>query len=75
MADLTGKGYSTLVLALRFASGAVGSLVGSYDSSYAYPGTHLLEVNGTAGRVLVEDTVQRYSFRTRGSETGGDMAG
>lgn len=70
MTDKTGKGYSTLVLALRFASGAVGSLVGSYDSSYAYPGTHLLEVNGTAGRATIEDTVRRYTFQARGEETG-----
>lgn len=70
MTNITGKGYSTLALALRFASGAVGSLVGSYDSSYAYPGTHLLEVNGTEGRVVVEDTVRRYSFQARGSEVG-----
>jgi predicted dehydrogenase len=70
MTDSTQKGYSTLALALRFAGGAVGSLVGSYDSSYAYPGTHLLEINGTAGRVLVEDTVRRYSFHPRGSEIG-----
>jgi len=70
MTDKTGKGYSTLVLALRFANGAVGSLVGSYDSSYAYPGTHLLEVNGTAGRAMIEDTVRRYTFQPRGEETG-----
>jgi predicted dehydrogenase len=70
MTDSTGKGYSTLALALRFASGAVGSLVGSYDSSYAYPGTHLLEINGPEGRVLVEDTVRRYSFQARGNEIG-----
>ena len=38
MTDRTGRGYSTLVAALHFANGAVGSLVGSYDSSYAYPG-------------------------------------
>ena len=58
--DLTGQGNSTLAIALRFTSGAVGSLVGSYDSSYAYPNTHYLEVNGTKGRVLVEDTVRRF---------------
>jgi len=69
MTDKTGKGYSTLVLALRFAGGAVGSLMGSYDSSYAYPGTHLLEVNGTAGRATVEDTVRRYTFQARGEGT------
>ena len=32
MTDLTGGGYRTLVLALRFVNGAVGSLVGTYDS-------------------------------------------
>lgn len=70
MTDKTGKGYSTLALALHFANGAVGSLVGTYDSSYAYPGTHLLEINGTAGRVVVEDSVRRYTFQPRGAETG-----
>lgn len=69
MTDLTGGGYRTLVLALGFANGAVGSLVGSYDSSYAYRDTHLLEVNGTAGRVLIEDTVRRYTYQASGSET------
>ena len=68
MTDKTGRGYSTLVAALHFANGAVGSLVGSYDASYAYPGTHTLELNGTAGRVLVHDTVRRYSFTPAGSE-------
>ena len=69
MTDKTGGGYRTLVLALRFASGAVGNLLGTYDSSYAYPGTHLLEINGTKGRVLIEDTVRRYSFQEAGRET------
>ena len=54
--------------ALHFASGAVGSLVGSYDSSYTYPATHQLELNGTSGRILIQDTVQRYSFTQAGSE-------
>ncbi|HJW62903.1 MAG TPA: Gfo/Idh/MocA family oxidoreductase [Actinomycetes bacterium] len=68
MTDRTGRGWSTLVAALHFANGAVGSLVGSYDASYAYPGTHQLELNGTGGRVLVEDTVRRYTFTRAGSE-------
>jgi predicted dehydrogenase len=70
MTDKTGGGYRTLVLALHFANGAVGSLVGSYDTSYAYPDTHLVEVNGNQGRVLIEDTVRRYSFQQAGNETG-----
>ena len=62
MADPARRGtFTTVALALEFAGGAVGTLLGTYDSSYAYPLTHLLEVNGTAGRVLVEDTVKRYT--------------
>ncbi len=68
MTDKTGKGWSTLVLALRFHNGAVGGLVGSYDSSYAYTGTHLMELNGTHGRVWIEDTVRQYSFQAAGNE-------
>jgi myo-inositol 2-dehydrogenase / D-chiro-inositol 1-dehydrogenase len=68
MTDLTGKGYSTLAMSLRFASGAIGSLVGSYDSSYAYTDAHRLEINGTQGRVLVADTVKRYEFQAARSE-------
>src|SRR4051794_40076494 len=66
--DRTGAGFSTLAVALHFASGAVGTLLGSYDSSYTYPGAHLLEVNGTRGRVLVEDTVRRFTFNRTGDE-------
>jgi myo-inositol 2-dehydrogenase / D-chiro-inositol 1-dehydrogenase len=69
MTDPGGRGWSTMAVALHFGGGAVGSLVGSYDSSYAYPGTHLLEVNGLAGRLLIEDTVRRYTFTRAGSET------
>ena len=70
MTDITGIGFSTMALSLKFASGAVGSLVGSYDSSYAYPDTHRVEVNGTEGRISIEDTVKRYTFHRAGEETG-----
>ena len=70
MTDKTHPGtYRTLVLALHFTNGAVGSLVGSYDSSYAYPDTQRIEINGTKGRLLIEDTVRRYTFNAAGSET------
>lgn len=70
MSDLTTPGsYQDMAISLRFASGAVGSLVGSYSSSYAYAETHRVEVNGTKGRVLIEDTVRRFSFQASGSET------
>lgn len=69
MTDKTGQGYRTLVLALHFANGAIGSLLGSYDSSYAYADTHRLEINGSQGRILVDDTVRRYAFQAVGNET------
>jgi myo-inositol 2-dehydrogenase/D-chiro-inositol 1-dehydrogenase len=73
MAQMTGQqqrgGFTTVALALQFVSGAVGSILGTYDSSYAYPGAHLLEINGTKGRIFIEDTVRRYSFQAAGSET------
>lgn len=70
MYDRTRPGtFTTLAVALEFASGAVGTLLGSYDSSYAYPGTHLLEVNGTLGRGVVEDTVRRLVLSRAGDET------
>lgn len=70
MTDKTGKGFSTMALSLNFANRAVGSLVGSYDASYAYPETHRVEICGLGGRATIEDTVRRYSFHSAGSETG-----
>lgn len=69
MTDKTGGGYRTLALALHFQNGAVGSMLGSYDSSYAYPDTHLVEINGDKGRAVIEDTVRRFSLQARGNET------
>ncbi len=69
MTDKTGKGFTTMAIALRFQNGAVGSLVGSYDSSYAYPGTHAVEVNGTKAHCVIEDTVRSFTFQQAGSET------
>lgn len=70
MTDKTGKGCSTMALSLKFGNGAVGSLVGSYDSSYAYPETHRLEINGADGRIVIDDTVKRFTFHRAGEETG-----
>lgn len=69
MTDKAGRGFSTTAIALEFENGAVGTLMGSYDSSYAYPRTHSLEVNGSLGRFLIDDTVKRYTFSRAGDET------
>ena len=69
MTDKTAAGFfRTLAVALHFRSGGVGTLLGSYDTSYAYPQTHAVEVSGTQGRLLIEDTVRRYSFSPHDSE-------
>ncbi len=61
--------HSTMAMALHFSNGAVGSMTGSYDSSYAYPDTHMVEVNGNKGRLFIEDTVKKYTFNQAGAET------
>ncbi len=68
-AEMTEK-RSTLALSLVFASGAVGSLVGWYDTSYAYADTQRIEVSGTSGRIVIDDTVRRYTFNAAGDELG-----
>jgi predicted dehydrogenase len=72
MAQMTNKthgSYTSVAIALEFADGAVGSLVGSYDSSYAYPLAQFVEVNGAAGRLLIEDTVKRLTISRSGDES------
>ncbi|MDR2381863.1 MAG: Gfo/Idh/MocA family oxidoreductase [Bifidobacteriaceae bacterium] len=70
MTDRTYPGtFTTLSVALEFAAGGVGALVGSYDSSYSYPDAQFIEVNGTRGRVLIEDTVRRLTLNVAGDET------
>jgi myo-inositol 2-dehydrogenase/D-chiro-inositol 1-dehydrogenase len=70
MTDKTGQGFSTMALSLKFQNGAVGSLIGSYDTSYEYPETQRAEISGLSGRLLIEDTVRRYTFHPAGSEVG-----
>ena len=73
MAEMTNKtdetAYNTVVIAVQFASRALGSLVGTYDSSYAYPDTQYIEINGTRGRAVIRDTVQELMLSTAGEET------
>jgi len=66
MTDATYGDYSTIALALELAGGAVGTMLGSYDSSYAYPDSQLVEVNGTDGRLTIHDTVRRLELSRRG---------
>ena len=75
MSNKTGGGYRTVAIALGFAGGAVGNMTGTYDSSYAFSDTHLLEINGTKGRIVVNDTVKRFSFQAVGNVSRRGLAG
>jgi len=68
MTDKTYGDWSTVALALGFANRAVGTMLGSYDSSYAYPDSQLIEINGTDGRLVIHDTVQGLSIQRAGDE-------
>ena len=54
---------------MKFKNKSVGSLIGSYDTSYAYPNSHYLEINGSKGRVLIEDQVKKFTFNKKENET------
>jgi myo-inositol 2-dehydrogenase/D-chiro-inositol 1-dehydrogenase len=69
MTEFPGRGHSSMAIALRFENGAVGSLLGSSDSSYAYPDTHRLEIGGLDGRIIVRDTVRSFEYQAAGDET------
>ena len=68
MTDKTYGAYSTIAVALEFENRAVGTLLGSYDSSYAYPDSQLVEINGTVGRAVIHDTVRSLSLQSAGDE-------
>jgi predicted dehydrogenase len=68
MTNMTYGAWSTIAVALEFASGAVGTMLGSYDSSYAYPDTQRVELNGTAGRAVIHDTVRALTLQSVGDE-------
>ncbi|GHF22745.1 Gfo/Idh/MocA family protein [Pseudolysinimonas yzui] len=69
MTDATYGDWSTVALALEFRNRAVGTMLGSYDSSYAYPDSQLVEINGTEGRLMIHDTVRELSIQRAGDET------
>ena len=69
MTNKTNNGFSTFVVSMTFKNKAIGSLLGSYDTSYQYPNTHYVEINGSKGRILIEDQVKKYTFNKIGSET------
>jgi predicted dehydrogenase len=71
MAQMTDKiygAYSTIAMALEFESGAVGTMLGSYDTSYAYPDSQLVEISGTHGLATIHDTVRKLTLSIAGDE-------
>jgi predicted dehydrogenase len=69
MSDKTGAGFRSVVLSLGLGDGSVAAAIGSYDSSFEYPLAHYFELNGTLGRILIQDTTRKFTFTPKGSET------
>lgn len=69
MTNATYGAWSTIAIALEFENRAVGTMLGSYDSSYAYQDAQRIELNGTAGRAVIHDTVRELTLETAGDET------
>ena len=65
----TNNGFSTFVVSMMFKNKSIGSLLGSYDTSYQYPNSHYVEINGSKGRILIEDQVKKFTFNKKNSET------
>ena len=58
LSDPRGIGvWTSASVSLRFRSGAVGSLLGSWDSSYDHPRAQLFEYRAVGGGVVVENVV------------------
>jgi predicted dehydrogenase len=66
MTDKTYGALSTVAVALDFSNRAVGTMLGTYDSSYAYQDTQRVEINGTRGRLVIHDTVRALTFSKPG---------
>ncbi len=69
MTNMTYGAFSSVAIALQFESGAVGTMLGSYDSSYAYQDSQRIEINGATGRAVIHDTVGSLSIERVGDET------
>jgi predicted dehydrogenase len=69
MTNATYGAWSTVAIALEFENRAVGTMLGSYDSSYAYPDAQRIELNGTAGRAVIHDTVRELELQMSGDAT------
>jgi len=58
--------WSNIEIVVRFASGAIGSLAGSYDAGSSWPRDYA-DILGSAGRIVVEDGYEAVSWFDRRS--------
>lgn len=59
--------FTSAAIALRFDSGAVGTLLGSWDASYSQPGAVVFEMAGTEGRLQVENIIEAVRLFRNGN--------
>ena len=61
--------YTSAAVSVRFSGGAVATLTGSWDSSYAHPAAQVVEASGTEGRFVVDNIVESVRFFRHGEES------
>lgn len=68
MTKMSNRGLTTMGMTLKFKNGAIGNYLGTYDAMESYRPSQYLEINGTLGRISIEDFIKKYSFQNMGSE-------
>lgn len=68
MNKISNRGFTTTGITLKFKNGAVGTYLGTYDAMERYRPSQYLEVNGTLGRIYIEDFVRKYTIQNMGNE-------
>jgi predicted dehydrogenase len=58
--------YTSAAIGVRFASGAIGTILGSWDSSYDHPQAQTFELCGVDGRAVVENVVDSVRLYRHG---------
>jgi predicted dehydrogenase len=67
LSDPRGIGvWTSASVSLRFQSGAIGSLLGSWDGSYVHPQAQLFEYRATGGGAIVENVVDAVRLYRHG---------
>lgn len=63
MTQISNRGLTTMGITLKFKNGAIGNYLGTYDAMESYRPSQYLEINGTLGRIYIEDFIKNIHFK------------